>query len=179
MADFKSALARTFRYEGGYSNDPADRGGETYRGISRKNFPEWEGWVTIGNLKYANLSMDGNRQLQAQVESFYRRRFWDPIKGDSLPDPVARELFDCAVNCGIGTAVRFLQKAVGVPQDGGFGPETFRAVTAYLLHSGGANALVQNLKSQRRERYLQIAANDPTQQKFLKGWLRRADESVA
>jgi len=178
MADFRSAFARTLKFEGGYANDPDDRGGETYRGIARKVWPSWEGWVTVDNLKYANLLLDDNRQLQVQVEGFYRKNFWNPIKGDSLPDPVARELFDCAVNCGIGTAVRFLQRAIGVADDGAFGADTFRAVTTHLL-SDGAGVLVEKLKSQRRERYARIAENDPSQAKFLKGWMRRADEGVA
>ena len=178
MADFRSAFVRTLKFEGGYSNDPNDRGGETYRGIARKAWPSWEGWVTVDNLKYANLPLDDNRQLQVQVEDFYRKNFWNPIKGDSLPDPVASELFDCAVNCGIGTAVKFLQRAIGVSDDGVFGTNTFRAVTTHLLRDG-PGVLVENLKAQRRERYARIAENDPSQAKFLRGWLRRADEDVA
>ena len=51
MADFKKALTETLRHEGGYVNDPKDPGGETYKGISRKNHPDWEGWNIIDEKK--------------------------------------------------------------------------------------------------------------------------------
>ena len=178
MGDFKTALARTLRWEGGYSNDPVDRGGETYRGISRRNFPEGAGWITIGNLRAAGLDLDANAQLQHDVEEFYRREFWNRVHGEALPDSVAAEVFDCAVNCGVGTAARFLQRAVGVKDDGAIGQDTLRATAGYI-ETRGIPALVADLKQQRRERYTRIAQNDPSQQRFLKGWLRRADEAVA
>jgi lysozyme family protein len=47
MADFKQAHSIVMNNEGGYANDPSDRGGETYKGISRNNFPNWKGWKLI------------------------------------------------------------------------------------------------------------------------------------
>ena len=111
------------------------------------------------------------------MEEFYRREFWNRVRGDALPDSVAAEVFDCAVNCGVGTAARFLQRAVGVKDDGAIGQDTLRATAGYI-ETRGIPALVADLKQQRRERYTRIAQNDPSQQRFLKGWLRRADEAV-
>ena len=176
MADFKSALARTLRFEGGYSNDPDDRGGETYRGISRKNWPAWEGWVTIGNLRLAGLSLDANPQLQKNVEDFYRKYFWTPLRCDDLPDAIGAELFDCAVNCGAGSAAKMLQRTVGANPDGAMGPDTLRLIAA-AVEARGIQAIVAGMKEQRRDRYRQIATNDPTQGKFLKGWLNRVDQA--
>lgn len=178
MGDFKASLARTLRWEGGYSDDPLDRGGETYRGISRKNFPTWEGWITIDNLRSAGWTLYDNEQLQHDVEEFYRREFWNRVHGEDLPDSVAMEVFDCAVNCGAGTAAKFLQRAVGVKDDGAIGPATLRATAEYIEQSG-IPALVAELKQHRRDRYNRIADNDSSQRRFLKGWLRRADEAVA
>ncbi len=48
---FAEALKHTLEFEGGYANDPADRGGETFRGISRKNWPRWSGWDLIDQVK--------------------------------------------------------------------------------------------------------------------------------
>ena len=172
MSNFKSALARTLKFEGGYSNDPDDAGGETYRGISRKNFPGWEGWLTVDNLRYAKLCPDGNLPLETQVEDFYRAHFWNPIHGDDLPEALARELFDFAVNCGIGTAVRAVQRIAGVTADGGFGPATLAAVL-----KADVGATLAAIKQARRARYYMIAAGNPAQAKFLKGWLRRVDDA--
>lgn len=174
MGNFKRAFARTMEYEGGYSNDPTDRGGETYRGISRKNFPRWEGWITIDNLKFVKLSFDNNEQLQNDVETFYQREFWNRIRGDELGDPLAREMFDCAVNHGVSRAVKFLQRSIGIEADGGFGPKTLEAVK-----KADEDVMVVDIKQRRREFYQQIVSNDPSQARFLKGWMRRADESVA
>ncbi len=178
MGDFKASLARTLRWEGGYSDDPLDRGGETYRGISRKNFPAWDGWITIGNLLAAGLDLDDNAQLQHDVEEFYRKEFWNSIRGDDLPDAVAMEVFDCAVNCGVGTAAKFLQRTVGVKDDGAIGQDTLRATATYI-ETKGIPALVAALKQHRRDRYTRIADNDPSHRRFLKGWLRRADDPIA
>ena len=51
MADFTKAYALTAAYEGGYVDDPEDAGGETYRGISRRYHPSWQGWQIIDTLK--------------------------------------------------------------------------------------------------------------------------------
>ena len=178
MGDFKAALARTLRWEGGYSDDPVDRGGETYRGISRKNFPTWEGWLTVDNLRSAGWTLDDNAQLQHDVEEFYRRAFWNRVHGEDLPDSIAAEMFDCGVNCGAGTAAKFLQRAVGVEDDGAIGQATLRATAAYV-EAHGIPALVEKLKAARRERYERIVENDPSQRRFLRGWLNRANEQVA
>ena len=46
MADFKVAFAKTIRFEGGYVNHKADKGGETYKGIARNFWPKWKGWAS-------------------------------------------------------------------------------------------------------------------------------------
>lgn len=51
MANFKIALDKVLSREGGYINDPDDKGGETYKGISRKYNPDWKGWRIIDNTK--------------------------------------------------------------------------------------------------------------------------------
>lgn len=47
MADFKIAFDITNKTEAGYANNPDDSGGETYAGISRNNWPYWEGWKNV------------------------------------------------------------------------------------------------------------------------------------
>jgi len=112
---FEDAFERLLGHEGGYVDNPKDPGGETNWGISKRSYPT----VDIKNLtRWAAMAI-------------YRRDFWDPVHGEKLPDGVAFQLFDFAVNSGIGTAIRYLQKAVGVADDGYWGPVSQAALEKY------------------------------------------------
>lgn len=105
------ALARVLASEGGYVNDPHDPGGETNFGISKRAYPD---------VDIANLTVDQAREI-------YVRDYWRAIRGDELPPAVALVTFDAAVNMGIKPAVRLLQAALDLPEDGVVGPLTLRA----------------------------------------------------
>ena len=75
MADFTQAHALVKAFEGGYSNDPLDCGGETIYGISRQAHPHWPGWTM---LDAGTHSMAG---LQALSETLYHREYWMPLRG--------------------------------------------------------------------------------------------------
>lgn len=104
--DFDTAATRLLGHEGRYVNNPRDPGGETNWGISKRSYP---------NLDIRNLTRE-------QALAIYRRDFWDRVNGDKLHDGVAYQLFDFAVNSGIETAIRYLQRALGVADDGHWGP---------------------------------------------------------
>lgn len=116
--DFGVAFDRLIGIEGGYVNDPADPGGETKFGISKRSYP---------NVDIKALTRD-------QAAQIYRADFWDRIHADELADGVAFQAFDFAVNSGIETAVRALQRAIGVADDGHWGPHT-RAAAAAMSES--------------------------------------------
>jgi lysozyme family protein len=104
--DFNIAFDRGITHEQGYVNDPKDPGGETNWGISKRSYP---------NIDIKNLSKEGAKEI-------YKRDFWDLIKADKLHDGVAWQLFDFAINSGIQTAIRYYQRALGVADDGHWGP---------------------------------------------------------
>src|SRR3990172_10242116 len=112
MAQFSISDRKTSAHEGGYVNNPDDRGGETYRGIARKRQPEWEGWPIIDRLKQesdfpANLGYDP--ELPNLVVKFYHDNFWVTIGGDAIQQQeIADELYDTGVNMGPGVAVKIL-----------------------------------------------------------------------
>jgi lysozyme family protein len=187
MADLNCAFQRTMQFEGGYSQDPDDPGGETYKGISRPNWPQWEGWPIVDRLRTAtgfpaNLERDAG--LQDSVRGFYRRQFWNRLKGDDIPDQtVAEELFDAAVNVGHKTAATWLQQGLNVLNrngalyaeiagDGVIGPRTLNALRAYLQNDQ-PGYLLKAMVVQRGMHYLTIMLNKPTQRKFARGWLAR------
>ncbi|HWP59514.1 MAG TPA: glycosyl hydrolase 108 family protein [Candidatus Acidoferrales bacterium] len=103
--DFDTAFDRTLGHEGGYTNDPEDPGGETNWGISKRSYPD---------VDIKNLTRDGAKVI-------YQRDFWAPV-ASKLDDALVYQLFDAAVHHGIGNAIRMLQRAVGVADDGYWGP---------------------------------------------------------
>ena len=113
MADFKTAYALTFKNEGGYANVEGDNGGETYCGITRKNFPAWEGWHIIGNYQpLRNGQLINNTELFFLVDEFYKENFWDKLGLDQMADQdLANQVFDMAVNAGVGEALKLLRQS--------------------------------------------------------------------
>ena len=101
---WKKAIDFTLGYEGGYVNSPLDRGGETFRGISRKNWPEWEGWKTVDDIKVARadtfkIVLMEDADLLFKVMEFYRQKFWNEVHGDELPPKVAAAIDRYARAC--------------------------------------------------------------------------------
>ena len=152
---FDSAFGIVVGEEGGYENDPADPGGETKYGISKQAHPT----VDIPALT-----------LEA-AKAIYRRDYWDAVRADELPAGVDFMAFECAVNQGQVTAIRWLQQAAGVMADGKLGPQTM----AVLLR-GGAK-LVAEFATVRALEYVRTGGFN----RYGRGWFRRlfADVMVA
>lgn len=170
MTAWEMALGFTLAYEGGWVNAPNDLGGETYRGISRVNWPAWRGWEVIDAEKKLDGfpgRLVGISTLVEEVIEFYRINFWEPIHGEELPIKMAVALFDFAVNSGVSRAVRTMQIVLGATVDGDIGPRTIKAA-----HEAGENAVVELLA--RRAKFLhEIMDNDPTQKVWAMNWFRR------
>lgn len=134
MANFTIALKKVLKNEGGYANNPNDAGGETYKGISRKNHPTWTGWISIDQIKKAHPKgfktiLEHTPELQDKVKDFYKRRFWDELCLDTCGNQeLANQAFDMAVNAGVKAGVKILQKVLGIPADGILGNVTKKAI---------------------------------------------------
>lgn len=131
--DSGTAIQNVLKREGGYVNDPADKGGETKFGISKQSYP---------NLDIKNLT-------ESQAAAIYKRDYWDKINADQLPANIREMAFDAAVNHGVSWTKDALSKSKNDPQK-------FLAL--------------------RKEKYQRIVAEDPSQGKFLKGWMNRLGE---
>lgn len=108
---FERAVAIILEREGGYVNDPKDPGGETYKGITRRDHPDlWQ----------------NGRPTDQQIAQRYYDRYWQPVRGDDLPWPLCLYVFDAAVNQGVGPAIRMLQRALDTVQDELIGVATLR-----------------------------------------------------
>lgn len=142
----------------GYVNDPVDRGGETKFGIAKNANPS----VNIAKLKWD------------EAKQIYYDKYWLTGKCDNLPKALASIHFDACINHGVGRANKMLQQALGVVVDGAIGPKTLAAAKAVDQRKA-----VTQYATIRRNFYHSIVKNNPSQAKFLNGWLRRIDEVEA
>lgn len=170
MANFATAYHEYIKpAEGGYSNVTADKGGETYAGISRRYFPNWEGWKVIDSYK-ENGEMKRNTifpALDNAVTAFYFSR-WNGQNFSFIQNQdIANLLFDFYVNSG-GSAIKGIQGLVGVTKDGVMGQNTLKAI-----NESNAKVLYSKLMNYRENFYKNIIAKDPTQKKFESGWTNR------
>lgn len=111
MADFLTAYKITAKNEGGYVDDLNDAGGETYCGITRKNFPHWTGWTEVDQHKPIK-SGTIIPEIDLLVEDFYRNNFWNPVNGNTITDQdLANQVYDMAVNAGVGEALKLMNAA--------------------------------------------------------------------
>jgi len=167
MANFDDAIPFTLQAEGGYNNDPADPGGETYCGITKTADPEWQGWAIVDEHKPLHSEQIINdAALHASVVAFYKSKYWDAISGDSINDQnAAAFFFDWSVTSG--KAIKKVQSLVGVDADGAVGPQTIAAINNY---NGN---LLDDMKNARINYYKSLVVNNPALNKFLNGWLNR------
>lgn len=136
MADLNKAMYKIVINEGGYVNDPDDAGGETYMGVCRKYYPKLRLWKKIDNLKAKkktakeiNTILKKDTDVYDEICLIYKENYWDKVKGDKIKSQaIAEELFDDAINCGVVSAIKKLQKALGVTVDGIFGNKTLAVV---------------------------------------------------
>ena len=151
--NFDDAFATVIGHEGGYVNHPTDPGGETKYGISKRAYPE---------LVIADLTLE-------DAKFIYHRDYWTKVRGDDLPDAIAINVFDMAVNHGVKAAVKILQAAVGADIDGALGPQTLAAA----WRSNPVLAAIR-LNASRLDFYTTLT----TWSTFGRGWARRVANNL-
>ncbi|WEJ57570.1 glycoside hydrolase family 108 protein [Devosia sp. FJ2-5-3] len=157
---FDACLAQVLAHEGGYVDHPADPGGATNMGITRKTLARWRNispWTELPKSAVENLT----REEAARI---YRARYWNPCRADHMPAGLDLALFDFAVNSGPDRAIRTLQAGIGVAADGVVGPVTLAAA-----EKARPNEAINDL-CDRRMRFLQGLSTFPT---FGRGWTSR------
>jgi lysozyme family protein len=152
--NFDEAFKKVIGLEGGYANHPDDPGGETKYGISKRAYPRED---------IANLTLDRAKQI-------YLKDYWGAAGCDSVPDAIKYHLFDMAVNQGVKTSIKALQKSVGEFEDGIIGPLTLQAI-----QSTPVLRIALRLNAARLKRYTETD-NWAT---FGKGWASRVAELLA
>jgi lysozyme family protein len=164
MAYFEQALPFVLKHEGGWSDDPDDPGGATNHGITLETARRY-GIQTKEELKAITPE---------DVASIYRSGYWR-FNGLTSQD-VATKLFDMAVNMGLRTAIRIAQDCLNtlgasLVSDGSFGP-----ITEATINAVAPKRMLDLLCQASAEHYRHIVLVRSSSDKFLKGWLARADE---
>ncbi|MCW3081693.1 glycosyl hydrolase 108 family protein [Segetibacter sp.] len=180
MAIFEQAYQITTGNEGGYANDPHDSGGETWKGVSRKNWPHWQGWPIVDNIKSKhpeslNDSLAKDIELTTLVLNLYKKSFWDCNSLDLIRDQqIANQLFDIGVNMGTGEGAKLLQSAIdtfpgnSIPIDEKVGPKTIE--TANNLDPEKLYNVINEL---RKAHYNAIIIHNPSDERYRNTWFSR------
>jgi lysozyme family protein len=168
----------TIRKEGKFSDDPFDKGGPTNYGVSLR-YARGKGLV-LDLDKDGDVDRDDILLVTPQIayDLFLEDFYYDP-RIDQLPDAIEPLLFDWAVNGGPDAPIRSLQRVIGdlsterIAVDGRIGPIT-RAAAERCWASYG-NFFLNRLVNERLQFHSRIAKTDPTQRRFLNGWLARTE----
>lgn len=150
--NFEQAFEKLLGHEGGFVDHPSDPGGATKWGITA---------AVARAHGYTGPMQD---LPVAVARGIARGLYWDAVQADKLPAAVRYAVFDAAYNSGVGQSIRWLQRAVGVADDGVIGPKTLQAVAA-----ADARTLLMRLLSVR----LRFLTGLKTWPAFGKGWARR------
>jgi len=169
MAKFEPAVEYVLEREGGWANNPNDKGGPTNFGITLATAQRHADKFGKPNIRTAEQLK--NMQKQDAV-AIYRLNYWlhDDIKDQRL----ATKIFDIGVNMGISAATRLLQcvlflRGAELSLDGKLGPKTIAAANSYR-----ADDLLIEIGFALAGNYCRIVERDPSQIEFLKGWCNRA-----
>lgn len=153
MLTFDEAFDRLLGHEGGYSNDPADPGGETRWGISKRSYP---------NVNIKTLTKEG-------AKAIYLRDFWYPLND---ADPAIKfQVFDFAVNGGLSAAVKVLQSAVQATADGKWGP-----VSSARLAAMEVSDVLLRFNAARLRYYTSLRSE--LKARYLSGWVNRVADNL-
>ena len=166
----QTALDFTLQREGGYVNNPRDRGGATNYGITQRTYDSWQ-------ISHGEQRKDVRYIDMETVSAIYEHDYWNAAHCDSMPDKLGIVVFDTAVNSGVSHAIKALQECLGIGPDGVWG-----AKTATALQDADESTLVASYIDARRDYCEDIVERNPGQTVFLKGWLARCDalqEAVA
>lgn len=153
MADFKIAVLLTLKHEGGYVNNPHDKGGPTKYGITQADMP---------GVDISQITID-------QAVAYYAEHYWKTLYSQINDQAIANKLFDLGVLFGVGTAIKLLQisltNGITVTPDGVFGLNTLAAVNSH----GDLNKYRVVLYNHAMD----VVNRNPQDAVFLHGWTNR------
>jgi len=163
MKTIDDVISDVLAMEGGYVDDPLDRGGATNRGVTAATLGEYR------ELGRPATPAEVKTLTETEARAIYLQRYVKAPAFDTLPPWLIPVVVDDAVLSGPKSAVTTLQRILGVPEDGVLGPKTRQALTVK-----DPAAVIRDYTKARALRYARIVQMNPSQGRFLVGWLTRA-----
>lgn len=168
MADINKIIPFILKWEGGYAEDPVDRGGATMRGITLTTYKQWcklKGRKEPTKTDLKNIS-------DKDWKSVLKDLFWDKWKADDIKNQsIANLLVDWYWASG-KYGIKYPQQILGVTVDCIVGKQTINAINNYP----NQKELFTKLWNRRKLHFESIVKNNPSQKKFIKGWLNRLND---
>lgn len=169
MADINKLAPFILKWEGGFVDDPLDRGGATNMG------------VTIGTWRSVGYDKDGDGDIDVEdlrllsrndvIERVLRPHYWNRWRADQITNQsVANILVDWVWASG-AHGIKRPQKLLSVTADGVVGPKTLAA-----LNAQDPMELFFRIKNDRIRFINEICAANPSQNRFRKGWINRIED---
>lgn len=187
MADYKKAYELLKKWENRqtkrglivYSNIAEDKGGETVLGIARKIHPKLAMWNEVDNIKkefglkdfvFLSKKLMENQIITDTALRLFKKEYWDKMQCDIIPyQPFAENLFLLGVNAGIKRGIKTGQQACGITADGIIGKNTLKAWKDACYNQAKKFTEIEI------EYYKSLVFKNPSQSKFLQGWINRAN----
>lgn len=163
---FDTAFERLIGHEGRFQNDRQDRGNWT------------SGRIGVGQLKGTKFGisamtyphLDIRNLTLREAKEIYRQDFWDRVGGDDIHAAIVYQLFDAAVNHGPGNAIRMIQRAVAVADDGGYGP-----ITETAVNQTDVNDVLLKFNAQRIRFFTKLS----NFKRYGAGWMNRVADNLS
>lgn len=162
--NFQKSLDCILKAEGGFTDDFRDpgnhlsdgRAGCTNMGVTQAAWEEYVGHkVSIADMK--SLTKE-------QVGKFYKSKYWDRVQADALPIGLDFLATSFAINAGVGSSAKLLQKCINAIPDGMIGPRTLQAIAGV-----NSKELIEKF-SEAKEHYYQTLKTFPI---YGEGWINR------
>ena len=164
MANFDNFAPFLRSWEGGFVNNPSDPGGATMCGVTMAT---WKQYCRQHGIRCTVETL--KNIAPADWASIMKSGYWDKVSAGGIKcQGIANMVADFAVNAGVTTAAKALQRAANVLHDGIVGTIPLQAV-----NDGNQAIIFRALRAARLEYYQGLAKRKPEMEQFLAGWERR------
>lgn len=171
MSNFDIAVKVVLQHEGGYVNNPADPGGETNFGVTKK--------FLLACHEDA-MAIDMHSMTVDQAKYIYKKYWWTQYGYEAIADlTIATKTFDFSVNMGSNRAHKLLQQALNAAfnmqlvVDGSLGPTSYAKLNS-ITSLEDKQKLITSFCDQAWLYYQSLIANKPSLAEFQNGWKNRA-----
>lgn len=155
------------KWEGGFVNDPSDLGGATNKGITIGTYTLYRKSKGLPKPTVSDLK----RITDEEWMDIFKSKYWDKFRADEIQSQSVADICVDWLWMSGSTAIKRVQKILGVKRDGIVGPKTLSAI-----NSISPLPLFGMIKAERKRYYEEICRTRPANKKFLKGWINRLND---